>query len=33
MQQIKNIFQKAKGEGKHAVILALAEKSSQNDAD
>ncbi|MGO1584560.1 RDD family protein [Mesonia sp.] len=29
MQQIKNIFQKAKREGKHAVILALAEKSSK----
>lgn len=28
MQQIKNIFQKAKREQKHAVILALAEKSS-----
>ncbi|MDT0295681.1 RDD family protein [Mesonia ostreae] len=29
MQQIKNIFQKAKREQKHAVILALAKKSSQ----
>lgn len=28
MQQIKNIFQKAKREQNHAVILALAEKSS-----
>lgn len=29
MQQIKSIFQKAKSEQKHAVILALAEKSSK----